>query len=139
MIVPDVAGHVARARRWSDEAERLAVGGGHDAHPFQARTNGFVLEEQVTDLLDVAAQVLQPREEAGRHLRGEVEFDAAGPRQTAAEAVTGQLQQEVEAIAAHPAEVRRRRGEGDVAGQRAEIAEVVGQPFELESDAAHRL
>ena len=53
--------------------------------------------------------------------------------------VAAQRQEQVEAVAAHPAEIRGGGLIGDVAGDGAEIAEVIGEPLELERDAADGL
>ncbi len=64
---------------------------------------------------------------------------AARPDQAAAVAVAREGHQQIQALAPHPAEVRRGRLVGDVAGDGAEVADVVGQALELEGDAADGL
>ena len=66
----------------------------------------------------------------------EVESDAAGPDEPAPEARAAELRRHVQEVSAQPPAVRRRREIGDVAGERAEVADVVREALELERDAA---
>ena len=54
---------------------------------------------------------------------------AAGPHQAAAKAAAANGRRGIQKVAAQPAAVGRGRQEADVAGQRAEVARVVGQPL----------
>ena len=62
----------------------------------------------------------------------EIEPPAAGPDEPATEPVAAEQRGHVEEIAADPAAERSRGQVGHVAGERAEVAGVVGQPFEFE-------
>ncbi len=59
--------------------------------------------------------------------------------QAAAEAVAAEQGGHVQHVAADPAAVGSGGQEADVAGQRAEIADVVGHPLQLQGDAAEDL
>ncbi len=62
----------------------------------------------------------------------------AGAHQAAPETAAAELRRQIQVVAANPAAVRGRRQEADVARQRAKIAGVVGQAFELEGDTPER-
>jgi hypothetical protein len=64
------------------------------------------------------------------------ETDTAGPHQPFAEAVAAHPQRHVEEITAHAAAVVGRRQKGHIAAQRAQVAHVVGDPFQLQCDGA---
>ena len=76
-------------------------------------------------------------EGGGRRLV-EVEADAAGDEQAAPEPVAADLGERVQEVGAQRAAVRRGRQVPDVARERAEVADVVREPLELEGDAAQR-
>ena len=82
--------------------------------------------------LEPGDQLLGPR-------RLDVPEHAAGPDQAAAEPVAADQRGRVEEVAPEPAAVRRRGQEADVAGQRPEVARVVGQAFEFQRDRPEHL
>jgi hypothetical protein len=71
--------------------------------------------------------------------RVEIEQDAAGPDQAASETVSANQRRQVQKIAAN-ASAKTRRGQiADVTGQRAEVAGMIGEPFQFQRDGAQRL
>jgi hypothetical protein len=80
-------------------------------------------------------QALEQLAEAGI----EIVPTAAGADEAAAETVAAEQGGEVEEVAADLSAGRGRGQEGDVVGQRAEVAGVVGQPLEFQGDGAQPL
>ncbi len=81
----------------------------------------------------------QAPQKLGRALALQVEADAAGADQAAAEATSADEGGHVEQVAADAAAKARGRQEADVAGEGAQVADVVGEAFELERDASQGL
>ena len=128
----------AGARRGPDQAELVAQRRAITAPVSSKRaiTDG-VSQSRSTALGDVRATVGRAAPQSSATARGvDVEADAAGPDQAAAEAAAAEQRGHVEEVAADPAAVRRGRQEADVAGERAEVAGVVGQALEFQRDAA---
>ncbi len=136
MVAPHVARGAARAGHGADEPERLAVRVRDGPGALEPLGDGGGLEEQVERALEVAQRGIQPAAQLLGHACVHVVRDAAGTDEPAAEAVAAKERGHVEELAAQPAAVRGGRHERHVAGERAEVAGVRGQPLELERERA---
>ncbi len=130
-----------RARGRADDAQ---LGGTRSRGRGPASSNRAMHRLGVPEQLDGRrwCRSRRARRGGGRfgHARGvDIEADAAGTDQAAAEAAAAQQGRHVQEIAADAAAVPGGGQEADVARQRAEVADVVGQPLQLQGDAAQGL
>ena len=139
MVVPHVAREVAGPRHRPHESQLQALRAPDDADAVESALDRGSFEHQHRHRLQL---ITKPREQVSHcrgHRRRQVEADTAGPNEPTAIAVAGQRHEHVETLATHATEERRRRLIGDIAGDGAQIADVVGEPFKFEGDAANGL
>ena len=101
--------------------------------------DGRGLPEQVDGagrILDDALQALRKRR---RQLLIQVERDSAGPDQAPAEPIAAQKRRQVQHVPANPAAIGSGGQKSDIAGQRSQISDVVGNALQLQRYAADRL
>jgi hypothetical protein len=95
-------------------------------------------EQQVADVFDFRGDLVEFFRDQPPLFLSHDKGNTAGTHQTFSEPVAAKNLQQVEKIAAHPAEIGRRRVEGDIAAQGPEVAEVIGYAFKLEGDGPHQ-
>src|SRR5262249_56965673 len=138
-VGPDVALQPTRARDGADQAELLRIALAERARFLEAPHHGRRCPEQV----DRVAGVAQCGGYAVAHLRRallvDVEADTTRPAHAAAHTAPADGCREIQPVAAQTPAERRRGQEADVARERAQGSGVVGQPLELERDAADDL
>src|SRR4051812_14305500 len=138
MIAPGVAIEPRGPRRGTREAQRRRHLARHPSRPLEAFHRRGRLPEQLDRRPAVGEGALEAFEELAHPRLVEIEGRAPRADQAAPEAAAADLRRQVEEVAADPAAVGGGRQEADVAGERAEVAGVAGQPLELQSDPPQR-
>ena len=138
-IAADVARRAAGPGRHAHQPELLAQVQRHDADAVEAGHHRGRVPQQLDRAADVPVDRVQPPPELLDDAGVDIESHAARPDQAAPEAVAAEQGRHVEHVAANASAIGHGGQEADVAGQRAEIADMVGDPLQLQGHAAEEL
>src|SRR5581483_5743831 len=138
-LAADVALEPARAGREADDAERFARRAVEPPRVLEAGLHRRLLPQEPDGVPHLALGGVETLEEGPDPRVLDVESDAARAHEAAPEAAPADERRHAEELAAEPAAEGGGREVADVAGERAEVARVVREPFELERDRPERL
>ena len=138
-ILTDVVLDSAGPCRGTDQSERTGGFGRDCPRAFKSGLNRHGVPEQVGGACNITECRFEPSDAQLDASPVQVKRDAAGAHEATTKAAAAQERGQVEEITANSATVRRGRQEADVTGQGPQIAGVIGEPFQLEGDAANRL
>jgi hypothetical protein len=109
------------------------------ADSLEPRLHRGRAEEQLAHGAQLGLDVPHPPNDLAHHRFGEVERHAARPDEAATEPVPRDEHEQVQELAAQPAEVRGAGLVRHIPRQRAQVPHVIGKPLQLERDAADAL
>ena len=139
LILPDVANEAGRAGGRSHDAEFDGDLPRQRAGVLKPRHDRGRVPDQIDGPGGLPVRLVQPSQDFGGERIVDVEANAAGPDHPASKSAAAQQGRHVQEVAANASAVTGGGQEAHVARDRAKIADVVGQAFEFEGDAAERL